>query len=223
MSPEATYHQEIQQQYQKRGVNPDRWKAVQKHAGRSVLDVGCGSGAYVLKLHEDRKAAGVDYQPFESWREAPECFQVSPADQLPFPDGSFETVLCFETLEHLPDPQKALRECFRVATRNLILTVPNCQITPAMKESNLLYSHWSDRTHIQFYDLNTIQDAVRAAGFQIAEARLINRINLMPFFLEWMGISRPRLRSVAKRLGKRLGFRPHYITSLVVAHKPTVQ
>lgn len=45
---------------------------------------------------------------------------------FPFPSESFSSVLCIETLEHTPDPQKLLMECRRVLVTDgtLILTVP---------------------------------------------------------------------------------------------------
>ncbi len=39
---------------------------------------------------------------------------LADAQQLPFADGSLSTVLCMETLEHVPDPVGALREIHRV-------------------------------------------------------------------------------------------------------------
>ncbi len=36
------------------------------------------------------------------------------AGALPFPSGSFDAVLAVDLLEHLPDPERALRECARV-------------------------------------------------------------------------------------------------------------
>ena len=39
---------------------------------------------------------------------------VCDAEALPFPDGSFDTVIGHAVLHHLPDPVRALRECRRV-------------------------------------------------------------------------------------------------------------
>ncbi len=48
------------------------------------------------------------------------------ATQLTFDDESFEFVLCFDVLEHVPDYRQALREFCRVLTTNgqLVLSVP---------------------------------------------------------------------------------------------------
>lgn len=45
---------------------------------------------------------------------------------LTFPNGNFDTILCFDVLEHIPDYRKALAEFHRVLGRNgrLILTAP---------------------------------------------------------------------------------------------------
>lgn len=39
---------------------------------------------------------------------------ASPAEKLPVPDASYDMVLLSEVLEHLPEPEKALAEAFRV-------------------------------------------------------------------------------------------------------------
>ncbi|WP_196600957.1 class I SAM-dependent methyltransferase [Pectinatus frisingensis] len=50
---------------------------------------------------------------------------------IPEPDGSFDVILCTEVLEHLPDPQMAIREFSRLLTSGgkLILTAPFCSLT----------------------------------------------------------------------------------------------
>lgn len=41
-------------------------------------------------------------------------FQVGDALALPFPDNSFEVVICSQVYEHVPNPQKMMTELFRV-------------------------------------------------------------------------------------------------------------
>ena len=43
---------------------------------------------------------------------------------LPFPDSSFQIVTAFELLEHLDDPETALREIRRVCNGWLVASVP---------------------------------------------------------------------------------------------------
>ncbi len=68
----------------------------------TVLDVGAGGR---------RVCPGVvtcDAEP------GPSTDVVGDAHALPFPDGSFDGVVCTGTLEHLRDPRKAVGELFRV-------------------------------------------------------------------------------------------------------------
>jgi ubiquinone/menaquinone biosynthesis C-methylase UbiE len=134
--------------YSGRGLNPSRLEAIIRFAGQSILDVGCGSGAYVLQLADRYDIKGIDYQEFDTWKEKPNLFSISDATNLNLPDNSVDTILSFECLEHLPDPELALKEYYRVARNNVILTVPNCEITLGMRQSLMLYYHWIDRTHI---------------------------------------------------------------------------
>jgi SAM-dependent methyltransferase len=205
--------------YSRRGINPSRLNAIQEYAGRMVLDVGCGSGAYVLHPANERVIYGVDHIAYPTWIERPDRFAVSTADRLPFGDASVDTILSFEVLEHVRDPGQALREYRRVTRQNIILTVPNCSITEGMRRSNLLYSHWSDRTHVNFFDLESICHQVSEAGFRVAKKRLINRMSLVPVLAEatgWSLIGRQPIRWLLELLLSR----PYWITCLVVADKP---
>ena len=56
---------------------------------------------------------------------------VADVRQLPFADNSFDIVLAFEVLEHLPwdDFEKALSELRRVSRKNVILSIPYSSAT----------------------------------------------------------------------------------------------
>ena len=212
---------EVKERYQLRGVNPDRLKAIQKYAGDSVLDVGCGGGAYVYRLKNEKTIFGSDYQSFESWSDSPDLFSVADATQLKFEAQSIDTVVSFETLEHLADPGAALREFHRVAKKNLIITVPNCQVPAVFSESNLIYSHWNDPTHRQFFTAEAIAALVEENGFRVDQVSFINRVRVEKMFEGLVGpLSFPLAWLVSKLILPQLKKRQQYfITILLVASK----
>lgn len=98
----------------------------------SVLDVGCGAIApYVAHLEGlGKRVVGVDFA-YHFLAMARQKGQVRSAQAdalaLPFPDASFDAIICSETLEHIPDDRGAVAEIHRVLRPGglLFLTVPN--------------------------------------------------------------------------------------------------
>lgn len=86
-----------------------------------VLDVACGVGygTAILAAAAARVVGGdVDEASIAYARKryaAPDVdFRVLDAEALPFENGSFDTVVSFETIEHLKRPEKLVREAARV-------------------------------------------------------------------------------------------------------------
>src|SRR4051812_33097786 len=100
-----------------------------EHSGRSILDLGCGYGAYSVALAEQGyRCFGCDVNLDYLRRAALNKLPVAAVDTLlPFPDGAFDTVLLFEVIEHVPHAEKILTEAFRVARKNVLVTVPNAE------------------------------------------------------------------------------------------------
>jgi ubiquinone/menaquinone biosynthesis C-methylase UbiE len=207
--------------YEIRGVNSARLDAVIRYSSGSILDVGCGSGAYVLQLADRYDIKGIDYREFETWKEKPNLFSISDATNLNLPDNSVDTILSFECLEHLPNPELALKEYYRVARNNVILTVPNCAITPGMRQSLMLYYHWIDRTHVNFFTMESITELVQNSGFAISQSYYINQISWKPLLLEAFDFSGIIGRTILKYLLPRQKSN-YYITCLIVAEKKNV-
>lgn len=172
-----------------RTVNPERWTAIEQHLGASLLDVGCGNGAYVLRLAPRVEAVGVDVAPYRSWSTAPNTFQVAQATALPFRDDAFDTVTCFEVLEHVPDPAQVLRELARVSRRHVIVSVPNCAVPDSLLRSRLTYFHYTDRTHVHFFTAATLTEALETAGIAVKTCDLINPCDLAPAVSELLHCS----------------------------------
>jgi SAM-dependent methyltransferase len=110
-----------------------RW-AAQAVAGRRVLDAGCGT-AYGTRLLAEGGASevlGVDIAAsvLDAVRPSmPECVTLEAADlrALPFGDGSFDAVVCFEVIEHFDEPLIVLDELVRVLASDgvLLISSPN--------------------------------------------------------------------------------------------------
>jgi SAM-dependent methyltransferase len=93
------------------------------HARGRLLDVGCGGRPHEsLFLPYVDRYVGVD-TPASTFSRVD---VAAVASHLPFPDETFDTVLCTEVLEHLSDPAVCLREMSRVLRPggHLILTTP---------------------------------------------------------------------------------------------------
>jgi len=200
-------------------ILPDRWQAVDAHAGDSVLDVGCANGVYVANLLKQGKIAhGVDLLPYAEWAHLPDHFQVADATKLPYPDNAFDSIISFETLEHVPQPERALAEFRRVARKNIILSVPNCETPAALRDGGFTYHHWVDRTHTNFFTLGSLQETIAAAGFQVRIARAINPILPAVPLLTSFGLPVRPARGIARML-RRISPRKYHMSLLIVADK----
>jgi SAM-dependent methyltransferase len=134
---------------------------------RSVLDAGCGEGFAMRYLMGESRAAVVGLDGSASalrvaGRINPgRSFIAGDLLRLPFPDRSFDLVICIEVLEHLDRPEQGLAELRRASRRWLLLSVPN---EPLFRGANFLrgkniqawgndpghVNHWSARAFLRF-------------------------------------------------------------------------
>jgi ubiquinone/menaquinone biosynthesis C-methylase UbiE len=107
--------------------------------GMTVMDLGCGSGAFTTFVAraagEPGKVYAVDIQPsmlyqLERKLSKPENQEIrnielkqAGAYELPFPDESFDLVYMVAVLQEIPDKGRALREISRILKPGGILAV----------------------------------------------------------------------------------------------------
>ena len=110
------------------------WWAARFAPGKRVLDAGCGMayGTAMLAGAGAEQVTGIDRATavLDAARPAaPENVELVAGDlrSLPFADRSFDLVVCFEVIEHLDEPDAALRELERVLRRDgiLLISSPN--------------------------------------------------------------------------------------------------
>ncbi|MEJ2571244.1 MAG: methyltransferase domain-containing protein [Anaerolineales bacterium] len=87
---------------------------------------------------------------------------------FPFEDETFDAVLCFETVEHFPDPARLIREIGRLTRPggSLILTTPNVLWEPVHALAAIFKLHHSEGPH-RFIRLARLQSMIVDAGFEI--------------------------------------------------------
>ena len=95
-----------------------------------VLEVGVGEGEILQRLGQRFPNASVqgidlpdDRLPLE-WERRNVTAEFGDATALRFADGEFDLVLGIEVLEHIPNPERALREIARVCSGTLVCSVP---------------------------------------------------------------------------------------------------
>lgn len=88
--------------------------------GDRVLELGCGPGKYIALLSTlGFRVIGTDPLEFPTWqtirkRTNAELMSRIVAEQLPFPDASFDHVVCLGALLYFNDPDLAFHEMRRV-------------------------------------------------------------------------------------------------------------
>ncbi len=89
--------------------------------------------------------------------------------KLPFEDASFDTVLCFETVEHICSPEALVAELGRVtrAGGKMLLTTPNVFWEPLHALAAILNLHHSEGPH-RFIRRARLVSMIQGAGFEIA-------------------------------------------------------
>ena len=109
-------------------------------AGQRVLEIGCGRGGFSLWLatqaRRPRLLVSADLSTvavakgkaalLQHHVDAPR-WEVADIESIPHARGTFDTVISCETIEHVPDPRRAIRELARVLRPGgrLFLTTPN--------------------------------------------------------------------------------------------------
>lgn len=133
--------------------------------GKRVADIACGTGygSSLLKTEgEAESVTGIDISAdaiqYAEAKHAPAGvnFLEGSGDQTGLPAASFDVIVSFETIEHLPDDQKLLKEFSRllIPGGTLIISTPNqwpLELAPF---------------HVREYDRATFETALKSE-FQI--------------------------------------------------------
>jgi 2-polyprenyl-3-methyl-5-hydroxy-6-metoxy-1,4-benzoquinol methylase len=146
--------------------------------GKDVLDVGCGYGWFELNALSRgvNKIVGIEISESDL-KTAKENiisekveFKIGVAIKLPFKDNSFDTIVCWEVIEHIPKNMENLMfsEFKRVLRPNGVfyLSTPNTSFY-----SNIFDPAWWLIGH-RHYALEKLKELARQNSFEVLKIRV---------------------------------------------------
>lgn len=118
-----------------------------------VLDVGAGEYDRYGKMFTAQEYVRMDVQ------EGFGVDVIGSAEEIPFPDESFDSIICTQVFEHLPHPMKAAREIHRALKKGgvVLITVP--QVNELHEEPNDFFR----------YTCFGLESMFKEAGFEMVE------------------------------------------------------
>lgn len=157
----------------------DRQLGTNDTAGRRVLEVGCGAGGMLGPLQRYGEATGLDIDhEYLSYCKTRGFSRVlcGSGYELPFADASFDLVCLFDTIEHIPDDELALREARRVCK-------PGGRVFVSVPAYAWLWSQ-NDRTahHFRRYTAGRLRAVLQRAGFVPQKVSYFNTL-LLPLIV----------------------------------------
>lgn len=131
-------------------------------APTSLLDAGCGEGFVAEILLREMPALEVtgfdvleDSVELARRRNPRAAFSTGDIYNIDHEDSSFDVVVCFEVLEHLHEPERALSELARVARHAVVMSVPHepffCLANAARRKNLDMTPKGSDPDHRNFW------------------------------------------------------------------------
>lgn len=144
-----------------------------------VLDIGCGDGLLLGFLRDrDIDAEGIDISDEAVARcqeQGLKARTYDPADPLPFEDGSFETVVLLDVLEHVYDPVALLKEATRVSRKTVVVGVPNFSSLPARLQvllGKVPENNRPNKGHVYWFTHSELGSVAQRAGLREAALKM---------------------------------------------------
>jgi ubiquinone/menaquinone biosynthesis C-methylase UbiE len=141
----------------------------------TVLDIGCGSGQQTLLLGQKcKRTVGIDISD-QVIKRAKDMARISGLSgkvsflqgnvvDADFPDGSFNKIVSFCVLEHIPEWQAVLKKAHQWLAPGGRLVISVDSLAP-IKDEALIKMHRENYSVAIYFDTQTLGSGLRDAGF----------------------------------------------------------
>ncbi len=154
---------------------------------KRLLDVGCGAGGFgqLIKQSRDVEVWGVEPAPSVAIRASARLDRVIAGDFCPqngLPEGAFDCIVFNDVLEHMLQPEQALRYAKNLLSHDgcIVASIPNIRYLPilwhlaARGEWNYADCGVWDRTHVRFFTKSSIVAMFENEGYAVRSISGIN-------------------------------------------------
>lgn len=157
--------------------------------GKRVLEIGAGPGSItrVLQKYSGCRVTAIELDDEAIKKLSPFCEHVYKSDlndqswtSVLSHDEQFDVVVAADVLEHLQDPRTTLGAVKDILDTdgNVVVSLPHIRHNAAigcLLQNNIGLQDWGllDKTHIQFFNIENIQQLFNDSGLKIIEAEFI--------------------------------------------------
>ena len=137
-----------------------------------VLDVGCGIG-FVSQLYPNFDITGIDLSE-EMLKRNSFKWRKMDAEKMDFPDNHFDFVICRSLLHHLENPDRGLKEMYRVLKPGgtWVCWDPNYSFFSELFRAAARHTDRFSHVHKNFRS-DEFQSLIRGAGFNGLRTKFI--------------------------------------------------
>jgi SAM-dependent methyltransferase len=141
-------------------------------AQASFADMGDSSGIFLKALGKHGVSFNISQAALQNIQRKNILAIKGDLEHLPFRDGSVDHVLCFEVLEHMPNPILALRELERVCSKTAFISIPHVTRTRIYPFGyDQTRPHWE--LHVfEFSDVDFLH-VISHTGFKLKSRKVV--------------------------------------------------
>lgn len=140
--------------------------------GGTVLDMGCGSGAFLARMRAlGWQVAGVEPDPAAA-AAARDVHGLDVAtDITAFGDRTFEAITMHHVIEHLPDPHATVADLARRLTAGgrLVIVTPNID-SLGSRRYGADWVHWDPPRHLWMFSRPSLRAVAEQSGLRVERA-----------------------------------------------------